>query len=71
MKKCKNCEYFRKELKAGVNNGICILYPPVPIAINYATGVNITMVYPIVNHESICGQFEAMIKPVSEKYPEA
>lgn len=72
MDKCKNCQYFAKDLKAGVNNGLCKLNPPVPIAIIYPQGVNITMVYPVINIDDHCGQFvQGINKTISMKYPEA
>ena len=73
MKKCCNCEYYVKDLKAGVNNGICKLYPPVPILMPSIAGINITMIYPAVNNNDHCGQYEQSINKTFsvERYPEA
>lgn len=67
MKKCKNCEYFAKDIAAGVNAGLCKLNPPVPIPFITQAGININMFWPAVKYEDHCGQFEQKIDLIPDR----
>jgi hypothetical protein len=63
IKTCKECFYFKKEMKAGANSGFCCFNPPQLIILPSTNSLgqnvlSIQSVFPVVSYSSWCGKFD-------------